>query len=318
MSASASEFDTTLTKCERHVFDLVGSALEEHKGSDAIAKLIELFRAGTPANAYCTYDDGSVLCYLDLARNANNEDALAFLIALDHRELREFGWHFKNYLWSRKAVESLFQAGYSFAHEIASPSTSFRLQSSHLGPEFFQTICERGARFDISADGASADRLPIVEFVGEHNVSGVPEVLLANLQDPNVRQADGQCALHGAVRQGPVVRDYLDTFENLDRFKSVLAAFVDAGGDIDLVDNEGRSALNIACSLGYFNKARVLVEAGADPTLIDESGMSPENLIAQAGQQDLLELCAAARAKTAIDVVLAMGKAVLAKPRSEP
>lgn len=301
---AAAKFDTTFQECDPDTFRAVSDIVKSNNGEADVLRLDALFRTGAPANGYTGTGGFNVLSYLDEAKRWNNEDALAYLIKLNYKDLLAVGWTFHNYIGSKKAVDALLAAGHTFSKEAADPGNPFWFKSFAMDADAFQKICERGTRFDVPIEIDSVSFLPIVQFANYHLVIGVPETLIAHCPNPNAQQADGQCVLHGAVRQGTVQRVTLDLPSNVDRLQRITRAFVDAGGDVDLVDSEGRSALNVACSLAYFCKAKALIEAGADPALKDKCGTCAEDLIARADLQELLELCSASRAKKAIDRVL--------------
>jgi len=66
-------------------------------------------------------------------------------------------------------------------------------------------------------------------------------------------------ALHFAAREGQL---------------AAVQALIDAGADLDLVDEKGSNALVLAALNGHFDVAGALLEAGADPNIKDEYGRS--------------------------------------------
>ena len=54
--------------------------------------------------------------------------------------------------------------------------------------------------------------------------------------------------------------------------RGVVAALVDAGANLDLVDNTGDSALILACSLRHKATALLLIERGASLSIVGEHG----------------------------------------------
>ena len=85
-------------------------------------------------------------------------------------------------------------------------------------------------------------------------------LLLEAKADPNIADADGDACLHAAIAAGCS--------------KGTLQEIIDNGGDVNAVNNRGRTALLMSCSFGQIDSVNVLLGAGADPTLADEKGIS--------------------------------------------
>ena len=54
-----------------------------------------------------------------------------------------------------------------------------------------------------------------------------------------------------------------------------LRAVLDAGAAVDRANRQGKTALMIACGLGYSRSVRTLLRAGANPNLANENGETP-------------------------------------------
>ena len=90
----------------------------------------------------------------------------------------------------------------------------------------------------------------------EGNIDAI-NVLLRAGADPNISDATCNTCLHQAVRAGCN--------------KQVLQVVIDHGADVNAVNNEGTSALLVACDIGQRECVNVLLRAGADTTIADVS-----------------------------------------------
>lgn len=295
------KLDTTLTKVSEDTFRKVKECIEYYDQRLALPMLKALFETGVPANGYRVTKAGTPVTYLSLAYTANRHDVTSYLIGLNYKELNDFGWSFTPYLWSDDARQALIDAGHNFAKEIANTSEAFWTKAWHIQADFVEAMGKNGARFDIPVVIDRVSYMPIVQFATSHDQPGVVEAMIATGSSCAARTYDGRTVLHAAVARGNRVHTKkLDMPKSVAHLEGIIRAVVDAGGDVDMVDIRGRSALHDACDFGYCNKARALLEAGADPLLKDNGGKTPEDLARVAKRRDVLQLFAATRARGAI------------------
>ena len=74
------------------------------------------------------------------------------------------------------------------------------------------------------------------------------------------------------------------------RGTDVVKALIKAGADINAQDNNGNTALLLACKEGDEKTARYLLRAGADFNLKNNKGETPAEFAATNGLNDVLEL----------------------------
>lgn len=309
------EFDTTYTGCNLQTFKQVESVISKYRGQELITKLEALFESGVPANGYHVKKGYPHLTYLTPALAYNNQDALAYLLKLNYEDMNKAGCKFTNYLAIPQARQILLDAGHSFAREIEDPLENFWSKVSGLGLDFFKTIASRGARFDIPIMMGEVATPPIIQSATYGIGTELVQTLLSCGVDPRSSLPDGSTILHCAVTRGQMnkAKKY-DSVENANGLEKIVRATVAAGGDIDMVDKDGRSALHLAAELGYPNKVRVLLEAGADHRLYDNDGKTAENLAKAARRRDVLPLFSVVRARNTILDMVAKAAGAAAKP----
>ena len=133
----------------------------------------------------------------------------------------------------------------------------------------------------------------------------IVEQLLSRNADPNVADVAGKTAMtHAAVRGfAEVVRRLLDAGVDANRrygndltalmwaagyedgvgvpaAASVVDLLLEAGAQLDAVDDRGRTALMIAADLGHAEMADILIERGADRIVRDKAGKTALDLAA--------------------------------------
>ena len=89
------------------------------------------------------------------------------------------------------------------------------------------------------------------------NVDDV-KLLLNARADPNIADVNGNTLLHNAVR---------NTIS-----KETLQAIIDHGADVNAVNNEGATALLLACNIEHRESVNVLMRAGANTSIVDVHG----------------------------------------------
>ncbi|MFT3808120.1 ankyrin repeat domain-containing protein [Arenimonas sp.] len=115
---------------------------------------------------------------------------------------------------------------------------------------------------------------------------GRPEAvmtLLANGADPRTADGEGNTSLHHAARSTDA---------------AVAALLLDAGAQIDALNNEGYSPLGLACEAANWRLARFLIEHGAKPEPADGQ---PALLAAASGEDDPVGVQLLLRHKARVD-----------------
>lgn len=88
------------------------------------------------------------------------------------------------------------------------------------------------------------------------------EILLDNGADPNIKNNDGKSALHFVMKYSFLPNIYL------------LHHLLNAGANVNEIDNEGNSPLIVALSNTNFKFAKILFDHGANPTIKNKNGKS--------------------------------------------
>ena len=141
----------------------------------------------------------------------------------------------------------------------------------------------------------------------------IVEQLLSRNADPNIADLTGKTAMTYAAVRGfaEVVRRLLDAGVDAKRryggdltalmwaagyedgvgvsaATSVVDLLLEAGAQLDAVDDRGRTALMIAADLGHAELADMLVKRGADRNLRDKAGKTALDLAANGSVRDML------------------------------
>lgn len=293
------QFDTKFQRTDRATFERVERILKT-AGNASGEALEKEFATGVPANAYTINGDGAIVTYLSAAHAAGNGRAMGYLVGINYKDLCASSFDFSAYMQSPQVLKALIDHGHSFK-DVAEKNSHFLTGAYSLDVDYLRKARELGANFD--CQHPSGDLLvPVVTMYAMHKLgSSMVEKLLAAGASPETRGTNGMSVLHGAVTEGKAKPDqFLDAIRSTERFDVAVRAVAAAGGSLDMVDDEGRSALHLACKLGYVNKARLLIEAGADLQLKDKNGKTPEDLARRARRASVLDLCAAARARSAV------------------
>lgn len=312
-AVNSSEIEIEHERLQQRAFQRVSHIMRAFKGDECVEMLKQTFVGGEPSNRHIRDANGQWVDYVRHAYDLGNVSALAYLIDVNFAELEKTGRLFKNYLQFPQVLDVLVKHGRSFKNAIEHDPGNFWITATSQGRDFFIAIATQGANFD-GLLAVESVRVPaITRFAIHPKENDVISHLLAAGANPEVRGTGGMSVLHGAVTQGKAKRtNGLDSDDNVCFFDRTLRAVLGAGVSVDMVDDEGRSALHYACKFGYFNKARALLEAGADQDLKDKDGVSPKDLAKSAKRRDVLQLFASMRARSAI---LDVARAALDAPK---
>lgn len=137
----------------------------------------------------------------------------------------------------------------------------------HCGPGLSEETM--GKLIDAGADVNNRDawqRTPVISAIMEHNTALV-HALLQKGADPNAKDDQGYSPLQVAL-----------TYRKLELIDILLAK----GADANITDRwTGQSALALACALGLDSEVGKLVEAGGDPNAKDAQGKTPLHVAVQ-------------------------------------
>lgn len=75
-------------------------------------------------------------------------------------------------------------------------------------------------------------------------------------------------------------------------YSTVIAALLEAGANVDILDERGHTPLHRACNFGDTRIVQQLLEAGADTGKVDRNGWPPARHAAMAGQYHIAKLLA--------------------------
>ena len=99
--------------------------------------------------------------------------------------------------------------------------------------------------------------------------------LIAQAEDPNARDIDGEAPLHAAARGGHV---------------TVIGILLAAGADARVEDRYGTTPLHVAIAASRTRTAKLLIDGGADVNAPDLFGVTPLHQAALAGDRELATL----------------------------
>jgi len=123
------------------------------------------------------------------------------------------------------------------------------------------------------------------------------EELLKYHADPDLKNKYGRCAIHEAWffwdTNGDVVKPYRTKearLEQEDKTIRILTAICSYNGYVDAQDQEGQSALHLACQLGPLSAVKTLLGFKADYMLKTKAGETPAELCRKNGHDESLRL----------------------------
>ena len=121
----------------------------------------------------------------------------------------------------------------------------------HFNRELLQLIIDHGGKLDaVDTKGRTALQLAITKRHPE-----AFNFLLSAGADTNIRDEDGDTALHNALIEG--------------YDESYVRALIAHGATVDTVSNRLLTALSVACICRQVESVKVLLAAGADPNITD-------------------------------------------------
>lgn len=133
-------------------------------------------------------------------------------------------------------------------------------------------------------DATEFKNTPLHLALGIENIQFANALLLAcaDLMNPNIQDSQGKSAFLLAVKMGnsAVVETFL-MLASENRFNPPL--------DINLRDNQGRTALHYACAIGRPDLVQKLLKQGANPNIPDHSGKKPIEM-ASCSEEEILEI----------------------------
>ena len=77
--------------------------------------------------------------------------------------------------------------------------------------------------------------------------------------------------------------------------KTAIVLHIRKGGDVNAIDNKGRTPLMLAASRGHIEICRMLLEAGADRFCLDDTGKDAISIAVATGREDVVALLTEAR-----------------------
>lgn len=157
--------------------------------------------------------------------------------------------------------------------------------------EMVQTLIDQGADLDSTF---GENEMPCMHYAVLGRAQRVVDLLLANGQSIDDRDAGGRTALTRAAEQG-----------NL----AMIEYLIDQGADLDASNNAGLTALHWALRSGQIKAVKLLVERGADFESADEYGITPAFAAAMFGQPEIYQFLRDHGAK--IDRVLNDGTTII-------
>lgn len=120
-------------------------------------------------------------------------------------------------------------------------------------------------------------------------------VLLAAGADVNAKMLDGSTALMGAVSDlvsPPGSPQYVSSGDPARNYNhdGVVKILLAAGGNVEAINESGRTALMLAAAVGRVTAIRLLLEAGANPSVQDKDRKTALMLATQFGHTEIAKL----------------------------
>lgn len=212
------------------------------------------------------------------------------------------------FVWSSAIVEKLLELGFPVREQTTENSyvTIQAVQSDD--PKVIRLLSKYGLHLDRSTVGG-APVLPLCIAASAQNYANVIALLKAGSNPLNFDD-EGDTFLHKLLKNRSDRPDpFLD--DHADEFRKVVKYCVQKGISLDVVNNDGQTAMHVAAKYGYVNSLVALLEYGATADLKD---LKKRTALAIAKKKGHLEVAQALGAHLARERIMDVVKASRPSP----